>query len=356
MSVINEMLQQLDRRRAAPASAGAPLAPVAAAATPQRRLAVIVAAGTAAIGLAAYGDWPSTLAGSHAAPMPAATGAAGPTAPSAAAAPAAAVAGVPGAAPAADAPAPKPATTKPAAAPKPPASDAPFMPAPTLTAAAATMAEPAKAASANAPAAAPATAPAAQVDKKFNPASPLQRAQALHAQAVDAAGSGHRQTAIERATEALKFDPALHAARHLAAVLLVEAGRAGDAEALIAQALNAQTPAASALLLAQLVAERGDAGAALALLERQRLTGAEADGLRAALLAQQGDFAHALPAYEAALRRQPDNATWWAGLAVALEAEGQPQRARAAYERAAAIGLPSPDLAAHAESRLRALP
>jgi MSHA biogenesis protein MshN len=122
------------------------------------------------------------------------------------------------------------------------------------------------------------------------------------------------------------------------------------------EGLDDNTPAQAVVLLARLRAERGDDSGALQLLNSRALRTAEAEGLRAALLAHSGEHAQALPAYEAALRQQPGNATWWLGMGVSLEAQGQAQRARGAFERAQQIGLPSADLSSYAGSRLRALP
>ena len=110
-----------------------------------------------------------------------------------------------------------------------------------------------------------------------------------------------------------------------------------------------------ALLLARLQANQGLHDAALATLDRAAATGADADGLRAGILSQRGLFRDALPAYERALRGQPGNATWWAGLGVALESLNQAEPARQAYTKARAIGVGREDLASYVDQRLRAL-
>jgi MSHA biogenesis protein MshN len=208
--------------------------------------------------------------------------------------------------------------------------------------------------------AAPTIAPLAPVlpelNKRVLPEAPGQRAQNLLRQALEAAQSGHNHLASERAAEALKIDPQLHAARQLAASLALEAGRPADAEALLTEGLAHGATPSTVVLLARLRAERGDAQGALELLDWPAARGADADGLRAAVLAQRGEHFQAVPAYEAALRQQPANATWWLGLGVSLEAQGEAQRARGAYERAHQIGLPSAELSNFANGRLRALP
>jgi len=47
---------------------------------------------------------------------------------------------------------------------------------------------------------------------------------------------------------------------------------------------------------------------------------------------------------------------WWLGVGVALESLGEPARARQAFAKAQALGLPREDLRHYVDERLRALP
>ena len=136
-----------------------------------------------------------------------------------------------------------------------------------------------------------------------------------------------------------------------------EAGASDSALALLREgAALPAPPAALTLLLARLLATQGLDAEALSWLDRKGLHSGEAEGLRAGLLAQRGQYALALPAYESAVQQQPGNPMWWFGLAVALESEGQGARARQAFAQARQLRLPRDDLDAYAEQRLRALP
>ena len=174
--------------------------------------------------------------------------------------------------------------------------------------------------------------------------------------AVDATNAGHPQVAIERALEALQHAPLHRAARQLAAVLLHAQGATPRAVAMLNEGLAIDPEhAAAALLLARLQLEQGAPDVALAVLDRSQLRNADAEGLRAGILAQQGDFKRSLVAYESALRQQPGNATWWLGLGVALESEGRAAQARQSYAKAQALGLDRDELTSFVEQRLRAL-
>ena len=201
----------------------------------------------------------------------------------------------------------------------------------------------------------------ARVDKRLHtPAEPPSAR--LYRRAVEAAQAGQRLAAIQSAREALAADPAHLAARQLAAALEQEAGQPDRAAALLREGLEgpaAPPPAAAAALalpLARLYAAMGLADEALQLLDRHPAASGDAHGLRAGLLARKGDFAAALPAYEAALRAQPMQPLWWLGVGVALESLGEPARARQAFAKAQALGLPREDLRHYVDERLRALP
>ncbi|MCW5632060.1 MAG: tetratricopeptide repeat protein [Rubrivivax sp.] len=234
----------------------------------------------------------------------------------------------------------------------------------------ATPATPATAATPAAPAAPPATPAApsriadaalapptpARIDKRLHALDPAQRVALLYRQMVDTAQTGQRQTALAQARQLLDLQPLHQATRLVAAQLEQEGGAPDRALALLREGLSLQ-PRQSALALpaARLLALAGAADEAMALLDEHGVTGPEADGLRAGVLARRGDFAAALDSYEAAARAQPLNPMWWLGLGVALESVGEPARARLAFAKAQAIGLPRGDLTHYVEQRLRAL-
>lgn len=384
MSVINTMLLKLEARGAPAAAAGNEAVESAAAPLPSMparrrgpstswRLPLIVVGGLALIGLTAFADWPKLMAkappvvaaaapqDSETPPVPAHAAPAAPTD----SAPVAAVS-EPAAAPMAAlpaTPAPTPVqvnTTAPAAAP---AAATPPAPATRVASLAPALAPAAPAAAAESTAGVPVPASLApplampsRIEKRSVAPSAAQQALIHYREATTQAQAGQRRPALEQAHAALAIDPRHAPSRLLAALLEHETGASQRAVQLLRDGLTL-TPGdtAQALLLARVLVAQGANADALGTLDQHGVTGADADGLRGGILAQQGDFRRSLAAYESAARQQPGQAMWWFGLAVALDSEGQAPRARQAYARAQAIGLPRDDLAAYASQRLGAL-
>jgi MSHA biogenesis protein MshN len=188
------------------------------------------------------------------------------------------------------------------------------------------------------------------------PPSTAQRAALAYRQAVELASSGHGSQAIDKARETLKADPDHTAARQLAAALLFEKNQLDEAETLLREGLARQANQPPLVyLLARLKAETGDTAGALATLAQSNELSADGHGLRAVILARQGRYREALPSYEAAARLAPQNASWWLGLGVALDAEGQSANAVRALQRARAIGSLQGELLSFVDQKLAAL-
>ena len=365
MSVINTMLKDLDARGASAQPAvkdgglPRPLAPKRAQPSAWRLPALLLGGGLV-LGFAAFADWPKLTGSASPGPAPAP---ALPIEASAAAPPAVQTPRVVAEAPSPPAkattesvaPAPKPALP----APQRVALAAPAEPKPIPAPIAQKAPEPALEAATERATATPLVVPVvmpARIDKRPTQLSPEQRALALYAQATELAQAGQRRTALGRALEALALDPRHAPTRLLAAVLEHETGADARAVRLLSEGLvHHPRDGAQALLLARLLVAQGANSDALSVLDQQAVTGADADGLRGGILAQQGDFKRSLSAYENAARQQPGNPMWWFGLGVALESEGMGSRARQAYAKAQALGLPRQDLAAYAENRMRSL-
>ncbi len=334
MSVINRVLRQLDARvgNHTVGAAAVPLPSGGAAAS--WRLPLIVLVGGGAIAAAALADL-SPLQPAATVPRVAVLSPAEPVT-------------EPVAEPVARPVAPKPEiAAAPAAAPTPPAPTRP-RPAP-VAATPAPEALPAPSLSALAP-----TLP--RIDKRALPGTAAERAAAAHHEAVEQARLGQHHIALQRAQQALQHDPSHSAARQLAALLQHESGHTEAALILLRE--GAAQPGAGpalTLLLARLLAAQGLEAESLHVLDQHRLNNAEAQGLRAGLLARQGDYSRALPAYESAVKQEPSNPMWWFGLAVALEAQAQPAAARQAFVQARQLRLPREDLDSYAEQRVLAL-
>lgn len=160
-------------------------------------------------------------------------------------------------------------------------------------------------------------------------------------------------------TELVGMEPANDEAREGAAVALVRQGRLAEADGLLLDGLAVGTnPARFAKLRARVQASQADVTAALQSLslavppvERDP----EFHALRGALAQQAGEFELAIQTYRQLVAYAPDNATWQAGLAMALDATGDIDGAQLAYQRALAAGNLEAALRDHVQQRLSAL-
>lgn len=140
----------------------------------------------------------------------------------------------------------------------------------------------------------------------------------------------------------------------------LELGRPAEAVLSLRQALREDARHVPArLALARLLVEQGDGQAAADLLRAGAAAGvenAEYHGLFAAVLQRSGRHEEAAAQYQAALRLMPGNGVWWMGLGLSLESAGRGPEARTAFQRALALGNLSADLVAFVEQKARQLP
>ncbi|MGE5452274.1 MAG: tetratricopeptide repeat protein [Acidobacteriota bacterium] len=171
--------------------------------------------------------------------------------------------------------------------------------------------------------------------------------------AIDLAEQGRDGVALDAALQAIKLDAHHMPARRLAIALALDQKQADQAGALIDQGLQLAPQDSELLFLhARRLALSGANDQALNVLQGlDHLTG-EAWGLKAGLLARTGQYAPAAQAYQQALKTRPDNATWWLGLGVAFNAQGQTAIAKEAFLRARKLGQLSPDVQAWLDQQL----
>lgn len=266
-------------------------------------------------------------------------------------------------------PAPKaPPTAAPAAvtAPAPAASAAPKVA--TRTAAASAPNPVAAPASAAAPARpVPVQASAKAAASKSAPAAPglvsrvisaEQRADNAYREAGLQARQGHVAEAQRLLRQALAEQATHQDARLYLSQLLMDEGKRAEAKSVLAEgvALKPQGPQLYvALAQAQLLSKETDA--AIATLERGGPAvsdNAQYQALMAAALQQKSRHPEAVQYYIQALRQQPEASHWLVGLAVSLQATGNNQGAAEAYQRALDLGL-SPTLGQFAREKLNQL-
>lgn len=196
-----------------------------------------------------------------------------------------------------------------------------------------------------------------KIEKQSRSHGPGEQAEAEYRLAVLAQGEGKSEEALARYRMALAQQASHSRARLALANLLVEMKRYDEAEEMLQTGMEQGTRRLQfAQTLARLKVERGDAAAALRILQQQ---GAEGDGnadfqaFTGALLNRLGRPHEAVSHYQEAVRLEPNQARWWAGLGIALDADGKPAEARDAYLKARSLpGLPA-ELAVHVEARLK---
>src|SRR5262245_17814815 len=198
--------------------------------------------------------------------------------------------------------------------------------------------------------------PGPKIDKQFRESPRSADSEFRRAAALIEQGRIVEATAALRSTIAL--DPRHGGARQTLAVLLIEAGAIEDAEDVLAEGLRLN-PAQSnfALVLARVKLERGDASSALALLREHGGAAAANPEYRAfvaALLQRLGRHGEAIDEYQAALKLVPGVGVWWIGLGLSQEAAERPKDAAEAFRRAKASGTLSADLADFVDRKLLA--
>jgi MSHA biogenesis protein MshN len=207
----------------------------------------------------------------------------------------------------------------------------------------------------------PAETPAGRPDiqKQVRQPTPRDLAENEYRKATALLHQGRLAEAQEGFQAALAVMPAHHGARQGMVGLLLDARKYGEAERVLHEGL-ALAPAqlGFAMTLARLQVDRGEAAQATATL-RKGLEHAQgsADYLAflAALLQRQGRHEEAIEQFQFAIRARPAAGVWWLGLGISLQATGRPADAQEAYARARATNTLSPELATFAEQRIKQL-
>ena len=382
MSVINQVLRDLEQRNAAQAApVPAPARPgpsVRAVSAPRLRsharlavgaATVVAAAAAAAIGPSVWTHRPSVAARSDAAVQPSplveaptaeSVKATAPAAP--ASAPAVAEASTP--LPTPDAlwgtpipPAPRPIAVT-ARAPAPVATHAAH-PAPVAEAVPAPAPAKVKSLPANAVAAmAPEPLADGRIERRDHPPTARERAEAAFRAGTSALERGNVTEAQARFDEALAFAADHVAARQSLLGLMLEARRYTDAEALLLDGLDHVRYAPFALVAARLQAERGDVARAIATLESYEdiaRGNAEYMAMLAGMLQRAARHAEAVDRYTQAIAAGNPRAVWHMGRAISLRELGRSAESRAAFQQSLETGALTPEVQTYVERQIAAL-
>jgi Tfp pilus assembly protein PilF len=159
--------------------------------------------------------------------------------------------------------------------------------------------------------------------------------------------------------DALRTDPGSSEAWQYLYAARAGAGLRDGAEQALQRGLDASRNASPlAKLYARLLLERGDVGGAIRVLQRYRPTAAsdtEYDTLLAGLLLRNQQFAAAGDIYQQLIDRDATPGAWWIGLAMSNDSLGDRAAALAAFERALRADGLEPPLASYAERRIAEL-
>ena len=209
-----------------------------------------------------------------------------------------------------------------------------------------------------APIAAMAEAPAA-IDKQMREVAPSERAEIAFRRGVAQLQEGRANAAELEFREALKVDPSHGSARQALLGLLLDNGRNNEAEEILRKTLsiNPRQPR-HAMVLARLEVERGEVtGAINTMVGVLPYVQSDPDfhAFLAALFQREGRHREAADYYRTALRGVPGNGVWMMGLAISLRASNQSAEARDAFQRAIDSKQLSPELQEFVERQLREL-
>lgn len=202
--------------------------------------------------------------------------------------------------------------------------------------------------------------PSLMLDKKIRELTPQQQAENDYRKATGLVQQGRVAEAISLLEHVLQTDAKNAAARQTLIALLLNGKRQDEAARRAQDGLNLDPKQAGfAMILARLQIEKGEQQLAIATLQRtlpHALDRPEYQAFLAAVLQREGQHKEAVEQYLAALRKAPQNGLWWMGLGISLQADSRAAEAREAFTRARDGNNLSPELQAFVEQRLKQLP
>jgi MSHA biogenesis protein MshN len=205
-----------------------------------------------------------------------------------------------------------------------------------------------------------ATPLAAREEPDLKQVSPEQQAENEFRRGSAALGLGRDGEARDAFARTLALSPSHDGARQALVGLFIHGKRNADAERLLLERL-AKDPghAGFAMTAARLQMERGDLAAAIETLRRSQPAArgnADYAAFIAALYQRSGRHADAIEQYEAALRARPAAGVWWMGMGISLQAANRGAEAGEAFRRAKGTNTLNPELVAFVDERLRQVP
>lgn len=197
------------------------------------------------------------------------------------------------------------------------------------------------------------------IEKRPREGAPADRAEWLFRRAALLLKRGQVADAELDLRAALDADAAHQAARQTLIALDIEQGRIDDARRHLQEGLAFNpSHAPYAVALARIHIDRGEHLFALNVLDRVSAESRESPefhSMRGAVLLRMARYDEAAEAYRRALGAGAQTGASWVGLGVALDALGRGPEAAEAFMRGMAVGTLTEDLRAYAEQRARQL-
>ncbi len=210
-----------------------------------------------------------------------------------------------------------------------------------------------------APVPAPAKTEKPRLERQERFGTPGERAEHEFRQAVGILKLGRSAEAETHFMKALEFDSSHRGARQALIAMHLERGQLDAARKLLQDGLAIDPGQPDfAIALARIYVERKDLAGALAVLDRSAGAAGEVPEfhvLRGTLLQRLSRHAEAADSYQAALQTRATLPQAWVGLGISYEQLGKRPEAAEAFRRALAAGPLSTELKTFAEQRIRAL-
>jgi len=200
---------------------------------------------------------------------------------------------------------------------------------------------------------------AGRVSKREIPRSPVEEAEALFRHGVVLLNQGRITEAQVDFAAALVKSPGHEPARQALIAIQIERRKLDDARRLLEEGLALNpTQTQFTAVLARVLVERGDYREAANVLAATPNSGAgDADYqlLYGAVLQRLGRHAEAIEAFQSAAKISDQGGATWVALGISLEATGRKVEALQSYRRSLGAGTVAQDVRAYAEGRIRAL-
>lgn len=199
----------------------------------------------------------------------------------------------------------------------------------------------------------------ARIEKRPRERSPSERAESEFRRAAQLLERGRVADAEDALRAALEADRSHRPARQTLIALHIEQGRIEHARRQLQEGLSIHPGyAAYAVALARIHVDRGEHAIALEVLDGAQ-AGAQGNpdyhAMRGAVLLRGARHEEAAEAYRAALNAGAQAGASWIGLGISLEGAGRDPEAAEAFRRGIETGNLSDDLRAYARQRIRQL-